>query len=59
MGLREMLQALCYLPGCYANVSPLITVPPNLSSSLSRPDLVLVFNHWFPTNSFCHTFFLL
>ena len=32
------------LPGYYASVSPLSTIPTNLSSSLSRPDLVLVSN---------------
>ena len=30
------------LPGYFASVSPPCTIPPNFSSSLSRPDLVLV-----------------
>ena len=30
------------LPGCQASVSLLSTIPPHISSTLSRPDLVLV-----------------
>jgi len=30
------------LPGCQASVSPLSTIPPHITSTLSRPDLVLV-----------------
>ena len=38
---------LCYklyadLPDCQASVSPLSTIPPHITSTLSRPDLVLV-----------------
>ena len=46
------------LPGYLASSSPPSTIPTNLSSTLSRPDLVLVSNDLFeltvPTNTQQH-----
>ena len=45
--LKRIYHLACYkfyadLPGYQASVSPLSTVPPHITSTLSRPDLMLV-----------------